>query len=165
MVLLVGLEMLREQLNLLRQRGDLDLRRSRVALMALEFGADCGFVDLHFVRTFCCLVRPATADPTRCARTQVRTSAGTGGRPQRGEISLDGRRKGKQDIRFAAGRQGEFFAQTKNLLFTASGLLRLLRDIFCGNDKLLSYAKGIRLQSWIGSENLLDGRVKSLGDE
>jgi hypothetical protein len=52
MVLLVGLDVLREHLDFLRQRGDLDFGRPRVAVVTLEFGTDGGFIDLHDVRTF-----------------------------------------------------------------------------------------------------------------
>ena len=63
--------------------------------MALELGTDGGFVNLHFLLlSFVICTRSAPRTPTRSARAQIRTSAGTGGRPQRGEISLDGRRNG-----------------------------------------------------------------------
>ena len=95
MVLLVGLQVLRERLDLLGEKRDLHFGRARVAIMALELGTDGGFVNLHFLLlSFVICTRSGAVTPTRSARAQIRTSAGTGGRPQRGEISLDGRRNG-----------------------------------------------------------------------
>jgi hypothetical protein len=51
MILLVLLEMLGESLNLLGESGDLDLGRSRIAVMTPEFTADCCFI-YHFYFPF-----------------------------------------------------------------------------------------------------------------
>ena len=76
MVLLVGLQVLRERLDLLGEKRDLHFGRARVAVMALELGTDGGFVNLHFLLlSFVICTRSGAKDPypqRACANSNIR---------------------------------------------------------------------------------------------
>ena len=103
MVLLVLLEVLGERLDLVRERGDLNLGRSRIAVVTPEFTADCCFV-YHFSFPFllvlvsCFFVRHMRnrflrrASWLSYAATDEGTPPHLRDKPARGNESLVGRR-------------------------------------------------------------------------
>ena len=68
-VLVVGLEVSGEGLDLLREDRDLDLAGTRITVVTLELVLDGGLVDVHFRVFFLIFCRPGSQDPALCPDT------------------------------------------------------------------------------------------------